>query len=419
LGFRFDGLTCNLQFLVSYGTTGNRSDTGIDIRKLTQLSFSALRAGDRLQAKSGFEQIIASGKFEAVHWLGLAFACSGLDDSTGAVAAVDKALELEPRNLRAILFKADYLGQLGDKGQSIEHYRYALRLAQNIEAAPDDIRQGLARAQQACAGHEQEYRAFLLDRLEARGLSAGQAHPRFQQSLDLIFGGKEVFYQQPRRYYYPGLPQIQFYQRDQFDWVGDIEAQTRQIRAELEAVLDDRSRFSPYVKSGNSVLGRDDQGLADNDDWSALYLWEYGRLVEENAAVFRSTIAALEAAPLPEITAQAPMALFSKLAANTRIPPHNGLLNTRLICHLPLIVPENCGALRVGNEERAWVEGEMLIFDDSIEHEAWNTSARQRVILLFEVWRPELATEERQMITTLLEAVGEYNAKHHQPTGER
>jgi aspartyl/asparaginyl beta-hydroxylase (cupin superfamily) len=87
------------------------------------------------------------------------------------------------------------------------------------------------------------------------------------------------------------------------------------------------------------------------------------------------------------------------LSAATRIPPHNVLLNTRLICHLPLIVPERCGALRVGNEERPWVEGEMLIFDDSIEHEAWNSSTADRVILLFEIWRPEIAEAERELIT--------------------
>ena len=113
-------------------------------------------------------------------------------------------------------------------------------------------------------------------------------------------------------------------------------------------------------------------------------------------------------APMPVITAQAPMALFSKLTPGTRIPPHNGVLNTRLICHLPIIVPENCGALRVGNEERAWVEGQTLIFDDSIQHEAWNHSKEERVVLLFEIWRPELNEEERQLVTWLLAAVKEF-----------
>jgi aspartyl/asparaginyl beta-hydroxylase (cupin superfamily) len=95
------------------------------------------------------------------------------------------------------------------------------------------------------------------------------------------------------------------------------------------------------------------------------------------------------------------------LRPGARIPAHTGLLNTRLICHLPLIVPEGCG-LRVGNETRPWVEGETLIFDDSIEHEAWNGSDRLRVVLLFDIWRPELSPDERDLVAAMLAAVDSY-----------
>jgi aspartyl/asparaginyl beta-hydroxylase (cupin superfamily) len=186
---------------------------------------------------------------------------------------------------------------------------------------------------------------------------------------------------------------------------------TAAIRAELAAVLHDTARFSPYVKADDTHLPKDNKGLENSEKWSALFLWDYGRLVEENAALFPRALAALKLAPLPRIAGQAPMALFSKLSAETRIPPHNGLLNTRLICHLPLIVPENCGALRVGNEQRPWVEGELLIFDDSIEHEAWNDSRSDRVILLFEVWRPEIHDDERELVTAMLSAVKEFNER--------
>jgi len=90
-----------------------------------------------------------------------------------------------------------------------------------------------------------------------------------------------------------------------------------------------------------------------------------------------------------------------------RIAPHFGHTNARLICHLPLIVPEGCG-LRVGNETRPWIEGQTLIFDDSMEHEAWNGSGRPRVVLLFEIWRPELSAEERRLVAATLAAVSQY-----------
>jgi len=55
--------------------------------------------------------------------------------------------------------------------------------------------------------------------------------------------------------------------------------------------------------------------------------------------------------------------------------------------HLGLTVPSSC-RLRVGDEVRSWVEGECLIFDDTVEHEAWNESAQFNAILLLDFLRP-------------------------------
>jgi aspartyl/asparaginyl beta-hydroxylase (cupin superfamily) len=101
------------------------------------------------------------------------------------------------------------------------------------------------------------------------------------------------------------------------------------------------------------------------------------------------------------------MALFSLLRPGTHIQPHHGLLNTRLICHLPLIAPPGC-RLRVGGEVRSVEPGKALIFDDSFEHEAWNDGAETRVVLLFEIWRPEITAKERQALTAMFEAITLY-----------
>jgi aspartyl/asparaginyl beta-hydroxylase (cupin superfamily) len=111
---------------------------------------------------------------------------------------------------------------------------------------------------------------------------------------------------------------------------------------------------------------------------------------------------------MPLIDQRSPIALWSLLKPGTHIQPHHGLLNTRLICHIPLIVPHNC-AIRVGNETRSWREGEALIFDDSFEHEAWNKSNETRVILLFEIWRPEISPDERAALTTIFETINDYH----------
>jgi aspartyl/asparaginyl beta-hydroxylase (cupin superfamily) len=77
---------------------------------------------------------------------------------------------------------------------------------------------------------------------------------------------------------------------------------------------------------------------------------------------------------------------------------------------LPLVVPPQCGELRVGNDRRSWREGELLVFDDTMEHEAWNESREERVVLLFDIWRPELGEAERHWVATMLQAVKAYEA---------
>jgi ornithine lipid ester-linked acyl 2-hydroxylase len=80
---------------------------------------------------------------------------------------------------------------------------------------------------------------------------------------------------------------------------------------------------------------------------------------------------------------------YSYLNAHTHVKPHKGYSRMVLRCHLPLIVPDKelC-ALRVGNEVRHWTEGELMIFDDSFEHEAWNKTNEKRVVLMFDIPNP-------------------------------
>ena len=183
----------------------------------SQEAVMALQAGNYKKACEAFEDISASGQADATACLGLAHARSELGDLAGAFTAVDKSLEMSPGNLRALLFKADHLEQGGESRQALEYYQHALGLAGNTADIPKDVAQGLQRAKQACEKKDQENQSFLKEKLKSQGFTAGPLNRRFQQSLDLIFESKEVFYQEPRRYYSPGLTQIQFYERDQFE----------------------------------------------------------------------------------------------------------------------------------------------------------------------------------------------------------
>ncbi len=118
----------------------------------------------------------------------------------------------------------------------------------------------------------------------------------------------------------------------------------------------------------------------------------------------------IERVPFVHMQNRSPSVLFSLLRPGAHIPPHNGMVNTRLICHLPLIVPAGC-QFRVGNETREWVQGKAWAFDDTIEHEAWNRSREPRVILIFEVWRPELTLEERRLVNAMFEAIDAHSGQ--------
>ncbi|MGB3625862.1 MAG: aspartyl/asparaginyl beta-hydroxylase domain-containing protein, partial [Henriciella sp.] len=140
--------------------------------------------------------------------------------------------------------------------------------------------------------------------------------------------------------------------------------------------------------------------LQGNADWSAFYLIKQGERIEENIARCPRTMAAIDAIGEAAHPAPAPSVLFSQLKPGATIPPHHGMLNTRLICHLPVILPGQC-ALRVGNTTREWKDGEVFIFDDTIEHEAWNWSEKPRFVLIWEVWRPDINARQRSLVSEL------------------
>lgn len=369
------------------------------VQTIAHAGLEALHRGDARTARDAFEQLTTSGQADASVFIALALACRALRDAPATLASLDRALALEPRNVRALVMKADHLNAAGDVRNASAFYLAAVKSAP--VPLPPDLQPELTHARRMCDQLAVQLDHFLRERLADVGLREGT---RFAQSLDLLSGRKRLYTQQPRYYHFPGLPQVQFFDRAQFPWLDAVEAATGAIREELRAVMAAPDSFRPYLQSDPRRPRKEQDGMLDNPAWSAFYLWKDGEVVEANAARCPRTLAALEGVPLTRVQNRSPSVLFSLLRPGAHIPPHCGLVNTRLIVHLPLIVPPGC-SFRVGNETRDWVEGQAWAFDDTFEHEAWNRSNESRVILLFEVWRPDLTEQERIQVAALFAAI--------------
>ena len=159
-----------------------------------------------------------------------------------------------------------------------------------------------------------------------------------------------------------------FYDNSNFPFTSILEANCRKIRVELD-------RLSP-----ESFQAWPERFLYDGT-WNVFGLYAFGRKLAANCACCPETTAVVE--QIPGLTT----AGFSWLAPGTHITPHTGYSSAVLRCHLALVAPDNC-ALRVGNEIRSWREGCAFVFDDTVEHEAWNRSPSPRVVLLLDFLKP-------------------------------
>jgi aspartyl/asparaginyl beta-hydroxylase (cupin superfamily) len=312
----------------------------------------------------------------------------------------------QPGSVQALLDRGDEFARAGDGKAAMSFFQAALKAAQGGYADAPTVER-LRNAQRFVQQRASEFQRSLDRALTKFNPADGAARIRFTHALEMLRGERTIYPQQPAVLYYPYLAQRQFFEREEFDWVPQIEAATPAIREELHALLQDGADFRPYVEDRANRPRRDFHHLNNDPSWTALYLWRDGKLVPEVASRCPGTVEALGRVPLSHIGQRTPAALFSRLEPGAHIPPHSGMLNCRLICHLPIIVPDGCW-LRVGNETREWEEGKLLIFDDSIEHEAKNPSGELRIILLFDIWRPELSREEREAISAMFNAIDEF-----------
>jgi aspartyl/asparaginyl beta-hydroxylase (cupin superfamily) len=308
-----------------------------------------------------------------------------------------------------LLARGDELAAGGDARAAVSFYQAALQSASQAQFLDQQTVTRLQNARTFIEARVRDFQGALDRALDGVAPADAIASTRLNHALEMVKGTRQIFPQQPSMFYYPYLAQRQFFERDEFVWAAELEAATDAIHDELNGLLASDAAFQPYVEDSPDRPARDFHGLNNNRAWTALYLLKHGKLVPELAGRCPATMRALEKVPLSRIGERTPSVFFSRLEPGAHIPPHTGMLNSRLICHLPLIVPEGCW-LRVGNETREWREGELLVFDDSIEHEARNSTGETRIVLIFDIWRPELSAAERDGISAIFNAIDQFCA---------
>jgi aspartyl/asparaginyl beta-hydroxylase (cupin superfamily) len=201
----------------------------------------------------------------------------------------------------------------------------------------------------------------------------------------------------PSLFCYPGLTAAPFWDPARFPVVAALMERLDVVRAEYAAL-------AAAQPAGDYVVADGEHTLHSGS-------WAWHSLVTRGAVNPAATLACPETARLllhRDLLADGvpfAYAFFSTLRPGASIAPHFGPANIRLRVHVPLDVPSDDPAelgIAVAGETRGWGGGP-LVFDDSFEHSTWNRTGRDRVVLLFDLWHPDLSPAEREGVVRMFD----------------
>ncbi|HEY7638396.1 MAG TPA: aspartyl/asparaginyl beta-hydroxylase domain-containing protein [Steroidobacteraceae bacterium] len=376
---------------------------------LNEAALHELRSGNAAGARELLERAVALDGSNARMLMNLAGALRRLGLAAEEMATIERVLAVEPRHLFALLQKATLLESQGKQRAAAKVYHHALQTIPPGASLPGALRGLIDRAIEVTRANDAALAAHLAEQLQAvRARHADSEQDRFDHCIDGFLGRRRIFAPQPTFLHFPQLPAREFYPRAEFPWLERLEVATPEIGAEFERVFaEDAASLEPYIAYPQGVPLDQWAELNHSRRWSVFYLWRDGKPVDEHLQRCPRTAQLLASLPLLDIRGYAPAVFFSILDAKSHIPAHTGVTNTRVIVHLPLIIPQSC-RFRVGSTTREWRLGEAWVFDDTIEHEAWNDSDVPRAILIFDVWNPYLTAAERELVSGMVTGIARY-----------
>ena len=192
---------------------------------------------------------------------------------------------------------------------------------------------------------------------------------------------------------YPKLDSRPWHEPGQFPLARYLEAHADEIRDELLAL--DPTDFHPEAEP-----------IARSGEWEVAFFYERGRRRDEVCDQCPITTYGIEG--YSAMRTLAGLIYVSRMRGGTHVQPHRGPTNLRVRCHLGITIPDGDCAIRVGDETRHWEEGRCLVFEDYFEHEAWNHTDEDRIVLIVDLWHPGLSETEIR----LLEGLHRYAYSH-------
>lgn len=351
---------------------------------------------------------LAPADLAALEKFGLA--CERAGQLARADEALRRVLEVDPARSVSRLLLGFVEHRLGHELAALVHMQWAFRqakqrgewrdlrsvppwLADHVRGAgafisrhlPDRLRRGL----EGASGDTTRVRRFIRGQLGLERLASQD--PR----------------QAPKKHLLPDLPASPWLDLALFPWAQRLREAFPDILAEYLAVAGGGDGFEPFLdfKSAEQAA-KYLSTTGPAPEWNAFFFYRHGVRNEENCRRCPKTAALLESLPLIRLPGTTPEICFSVLTPGSHILPHRGDSNLRSVVHLGLVIPPEC-VLKVAGEERSWQPGEVLAFDDTYEHEAWNRSGSTRGILLMDAWNPHLTDVERAVLPKVFAAIHE------------
>jgi aspartate beta-hydroxylase len=348
-----------------------------------------------------------------------------LGHSSRALEVLEEILKVDPQAHDAWLVLARVLDTTGASTKALlARYEAVTRAQQqgrwtSKESTPPHLMQEVLHAIDAVrAGRKTLMLGCVSDLREQHGALALE---RFDRAVLAYTGTIEMppkhARQRPRFLYFPELPDSPYLDSRLHPWAARLQTAWVAIKQEANALLAGEQSFPSFIdfKPADKVE-RFLKSTGRPPSWEAFFFYRHGQRYDENHRRCPHTSQILDNLDLCRIPHQAPEVCFSILRAGSHILPHHGVTNTRAVLHLPLIIPSDCALNLVDVGAHHWREGELVLFDDTYLHEAWNRSGSPRVVLLMDCWNPHLTLIEREAVIRLTTLVDNLRrASEHVP----